>query len=47
MEGIDILNLIAACACAFACGWNIKRKDYGWAALDGLLALLNVFVISI
>ena len=39
------INLVVACICAFACGYNVKARDYGWAMTDAILALSN-FIIA-
>ena len=44
MDAMSITNLVVACFSAFMSGWAIGREDYGWAAIDGALAVLNFIV---
>ena len=47
MSSIDIFSLVVAFLCAFTAGWYFERKEYGWAAFEVLLAILNlVFVFT-
>ena len=44
MDIWSILNLIVACICAFACGYNIEARNYDWAAMHATLAIVNLIV---
>ena len=44
MDTMSIINLVVACFCAFMSGWAIGREDYGWAAINGALTVLNFIV---
>ena len=45
MSGIDIFSLVIAFLCAFMAGWYFERKEYGWAAFEALLAILNLLLV--
>lgn len=44
MDAMSIINLVVACFCAFVSGLNLGTKHYGWAAIDGGIAILNFIV---
>ena len=44
MDATSVFNLVAACFCACVSGWSVGTKHYGWAAIDGGLAILNFAV---
>lgn len=44
MDTLSIINLIVFGICAFASGWNVGTKQYGWAAVDACIAVMNFAV---
>ena len=44
MDFLSIMNLLAFGVCSFGCGVNLANKNYGWAAVEGGLAVLNFAV---
>jgi hypothetical protein len=45
MSSIDIFSLVIAFLCAFTAGWYFERKDYLWAAIEIVLAVLNLIFV--
>lgn len=45
MGAMDVFSLVVAFLCAFAAGWYFERKDYLWAAIEIVLAVLNLMFV--
>ena len=45
MSGADIFSLVVALLCAFTAGWYFAQKDYLWAAIEIVLAVLNLILV--
>lgn len=42
MDWVFALNLFCCFLCSFMCGYYLTQEEYGWAAFEGVLALVNL-----